>query len=370
VWRDAERFLILTPALDGRDGVSEVSRQIARALVDHAGPDVVETWAYRGREPRASVPAHAFRAAAGRRTRMLGWTLQRAPHAHSDLTVVVTHVHLAPLAGLLAVRGAQRVVFIHGIEAWRPLRRRETLAMTGNVRVIANSRRTATLCRAANPSLPAPVVCPLGIGPGAAAIRWSAEPGFALIVGRISSSERYKGHDALIDAWPLVLDAVPGARLVVAGDGDDRSRLQALVEERRLSAAIRFTGAISDGELRGLYQACAAYVMPSSGEGFGLAYLEAMRDAKPCVALRVAGEIVEDGATGLLLDSTDAPVLADAMIRLFRDPAMRHRLGAAGAQRVRTMFEERHFARRFTDAIGLRPAPHRAAAVRTASAGA
>jgi phosphatidyl-myo-inositol dimannoside synthase len=368
---ESRRFLVVTPALDGRDGISEVSRQVVRALIDRAGAGAVETWAYRGAEPRSDrVAPHRFRAAEGRRWRLIAWAVARASRSQADLTVVAMHTHLAPVVHPLAWRGAERVVFIHGIEAWRPLRRREAWAMRGEVRIVANSRRTATLFHAANPMLPAAAVCPLGIAAPPAAIRWSGEPGFALIVGRLSASERYKGHDALIDAWPLVLEAVPGARLVIAGEGDDRERLEQRVHRERLASAVLLLGSVPDAELRGLYQACGIYVMPSSGEGFGLAFLEAMRESKPCVALRASEEIVVDQTTGLLLDRADPRAIAEVLIRLFRDPALRHRLGQAGALRARTLFEERHFARRFADAVGLaaRPRPRPAAASMSASA--
>ncbi len=354
---DLQRFLVLTPALDGRDGISEVSRQVVGALLSAADANAVETWAYRGALPAAAGRDRigAFQTAHGDRRRMLGWALRRALQRQDDLTVVVMHVHLAPIARLLSLRGAKQVVFLHGIEAWRPLRRRERLALSGKMRMLANSTRTATLFKTANPTLPEPTVCLLGVGPGVPPVRWAGEPGFALIVGRLAAAESYKGHDVLIDAWPLVLAAVPGAKLVIAGDGDDRRRLRDRVDAANLASAITFVGRVSDAELRGLYAACSAFVMPSSGEGFGLVYLEAMREAKPCVALRAAEEIVVDGGTGVLLDSAEPAAVADALIRLFRDPALRHRLGAAGALRLRSMFEERHFARRFTEAIGLPP---------------
>lgn len=369
---DRHRFLILTPALDGRDGISEVSRQVVRAIVDRTGPGRVETWAYRGTAPSAldDVPVHAFRSADDQRSRLVAWSARYATRTLEDLTVIVMHLHLAPLAGILATRGARTAVFLHGIEAWEPLRLRDRLAVARASRIIANSRRTADRFRAANPSLGSVVVCPLGVRHATPVVRWPGEPGFALIVGRLAASERYKGHDALIDAWPIVLESMPGARLVVAGDGDDRPRLEAIIAARGLARGIRFVGRVSDGELRGLYQACGAFVMPSAGEGFGLVYLEAMRAGKPCVALRAAEEIIEDGRTGILLDSTEPRVLAGALIQLLKNPALRHRLGNAGAERVNAYFDERHFARRFTDAIGLAAPSRRANPAHTISAGA
>jgi phosphatidylinositol alpha-1,6-mannosyltransferase len=177
--------------------------------------------------------------------------------------------------------------------------------------------------------------------------------GYALIVGRLSAAERYKGHDALVDAWPTVRAAIPRARLVVVGDGDDRFRLEARVAESGLTGSIQFVGRVSDRRLRGLYRGCALFVMPSAGEGFGLVYLEAMREGKPCIALGAANQIIEDGVTGLLLDEARPDALANAIVRLLTDDELRARLGRAATAKFAGFFTEQHFARRFRQAMGL-----------------
>src|SRR5262249_54088385 len=116
---------------------------------------------------------------------------------------------------------------------------------------------------------------------------------FALIVGRMMAEERYKGHDLLIDIWPSVVAAVPGAGLVVVGDGDDRARLHARAAS--LGDRVSFTGHVSDGALARLYRDCAFFVMPSRDEGFGLVFLEAMQAGKACIgAMGAAAEVISD----------------------------------------------------------------------------
>jgi len=352
-------FLIMTPRLDGRDGISEVSRQVVRAVVTDAG--LVETWALDGGEPADYVDGGrpAFRSADGSRRRMVGWTLGRAARAGEARHVIVMHVHLAPLGATLAARGASLTVFLHGVEAWQRLRSRERFAIRAAGHVVANSSRTVERFRSANPDLGDVdvKVCLLGVVDAVPEVAPTASGGFALIVGRLAAGERYKGHDALIDAWPRVRALVPGARLIVAGDGDDRARLQARVASAGLGDAIQFLGEVPDVQLRGLYRACALFVMPSSGEGFGLAYLEAMREAKPCVALRSAAEIIDDGVTGRLLDDASPDVVGPAIAALLADEGLRGRLGRAAAARVAAHFTEAHFARRFRDALGLERSP-------------
>jgi phosphatidyl-myo-inositol dimannoside synthase len=350
-------FLVMTPRLDGRDGISEVSRQVVRAVVSDAGP--VETWALDGGE--AAAVAHGdrppFRSADGSRRRMVGWTLGRAARPSEPQHVIVMHVHLAPLGATLAARGASLTVFLHGVEAWRRLRPRERFAIRAAGHVVANSSHTVERFRSANPDLHDVdvKVCLLGVADAAPEPTPTAPGGFALIVGRLAASERYKGHDALIDAWPQVQALVPGARLIVAGDGDDRARLETRVALAGLGEAIQFLGQVPDAQLRGLYRACALFAMPSSGEGFGLAYLEAMREGKPCVALQSAAEIIDDGVTGQLLDDASPDVVGPAIAALLADEGLRGRMGRAAAVRVAAHFTEAHFARRFRDALGLAP---------------
>jgi phosphatidylinositol alpha-1,6-mannosyltransferase len=224
---------------------------------------------------------------------------------------------------------------------------------------VANSEHTARRFRQANPGFSGrPIaVCHLGVGAADAArspmisARDVAGP-FALIVGRLAGSERYKGHDVLIDLWPRIRDAVPDARLVVAGDGDDRARLEA--KAAALGPPVRFLGRVSDQALDALYRDCAFFVMPSRDEGFGLVFLEAMRAGKACIGgAGAAAEVIEDGVTGLVVDATDEGEIEKAVVRLFLEPETRARMGGAGAERVAREFTEAHFRRRFRAILGL-----------------
>jgi phosphatidyl-myo-inositol dimannoside synthase len=160
----------------------------------------------------------------------------------------------------------------------------------------------------------------------------------------MSSDERYKGHDPLLDLWSAVLSDFSEARLVIAGDGDDRGRLEAKARDLGLAHRVTFAGRVSDDELRRLYRDCAFFVMPSSGEGFGLVFLEAMRAAKACIGgLGAASEIIEDGVTGLVVDPADTTAVSSAIVRLFRDPGLATSMGQAGRHRVAEHFTADHF---------------------------
>ena len=174
----------------------------------------------------------------------------------------------------------------------------------------------------------------------------------ALIVGRMAADELYKGHDLLIDVWPRVLAAHPGAELYIVGDGTDRARLEAKAAATSLGRSITFTGRVEDDALARLYRECRFFVMPSRDEGFGLVFLEAMRAGKACIGGRgAAAEIIEHGETGIIVDPSNADEVRDAVTRLFDDDDASRRLGQAGESRYRTMFTGAHFRSRLLDAL-------------------
>jgi phosphatidylinositol alpha-1,6-mannosyltransferase len=331
--------------MDGADGIAAVSRLVARAL---APPDPVDVLALAG-------AARAHRR--GRRTRFLAAALRAAagpPPSH----VVCLHVDLGAAARLVARRRAPLAVYLHGIEAWRRLDRLARWGLAGADVLMANSEHTVRRFRAANPHVAGrPVfVCHPGVAPAPPDGGQCDGAPFALIVGRMAADERYKGHDLLIDLWPSVASEAPGARLVIAGDGDDRARLEARAAP--LGDAVRFVGRVSDEDLASLYRRCAFFAMPSRDEGFGVVYLEAMRAGKACVGGRgAAAEVIEDEVTGLVVDATARDAVRKAIVRLFLEPETRARMGCAGASRVRARFTEAHFRRRVRSALGLPDTP-------------
>jgi glycosyltransferase involved in cell wall biosynthesis len=175
-----------------------------------------------------------------------------------------------------------------------------------------------------------------------------AGEGFVLAVGRMSASERYKGQQELIEAWGLVTDRIPRARLVLVGDGDDRARLEALAAHRGAAGAVVFAGAASAATLSELYARAALFALPSRAEGFGLVFGEAMAAGLPCVALAegAPAEIVVDGETGRLAAAAEPEPLAAAIVELLADAALAQRLGRAGRARYARSWSADAFERR------------------------
>ena len=94
-----------------------------------------------------------------------------------------------------------------------------------------------------------------------------------LTVGRLASTEAYKGHDQVIAALPQIRRTHPEVRYVIAGRGDDEPRLRQCAVHHGQEDAVIFAGFVPDSELADHYRLCDAFVMPSTGEGFGIVYL-------------------------------------------------------------------------------------------------
>ena len=255
-------------------------------------------------------------------------------------------------------------VFLHGIEAWTELSAAEKRAVVAADLRIANSRYTATRVMAMHPDIGRVEACPLALPPApttAASSRGinTANSGSedtavvvgahaVLVVGRMSQSERYKGHDQLIDAWPAIVSRVPDAQLLMVGDGDDAPRLERKAAQSSGAAGIHFFGFVSGPTLQRLYAQAALFALPSGGEGFGLVYLEAMTHRLACVGSihDAASEIIVDGVTGRLVDQTDIARLADAVAALLLDAPRRRAMGEAGHTRALTEFTFDRFSTR------------------------
>jgi glycosyltransferase involved in cell wall biosynthesis len=339
--------LVVTPGITGADGVSAMSRLVARALAPARVLSLTDA-------PDADAgPGVGLIGAGASKLRFVARALSLARRGRSSAgsapdEVVCLHLRLAPVARRLARRGARLCIVLVGIEAWRPLRALEGRALEQADRILAISAHTLRRFRAANPGFAGlPIsVCHLGVGEAAPAAEASEDGPFALIVGRLAASERYKGHDLLIELWPRILQLCPGARLVVTGDGDDRPRLERAAAP--LGNAVRFTGRVAEAELAALYRDCAFFVMPSSDEGFGLVFLEAMRAGKACIgAPGSAAELIEDGVTGFVVDPDEPEQVLKAVVSLFQDSLLAARLGRAGSQRWAGEFTEEAFAARF-----------------------
>ena len=150
-----------------------------------------------------------------------------------------------------------------------------------------------------------------------------------LYVGRL---KRYKGVEIALRALALAWATRPDLVLEVAGQGDDRARLERLAGSLGIREGVRFLGFVSEEEKRRRLRRAWALVFPSPKEGWGIANVEAAACGTPALASDSPGlrESVRDGETGFLVPHGDTQALAQRMLALAADPGLMARLGRAG----------------------------------------
>jgi glycosyltransferase involved in cell wall biosynthesis len=162
--------------------------------------------------------------------------------------------------------------------------------------------------------------------PGAGQERWIA------LVGNMHSD--VKGHPWLIAAAAVIAREFPQTRFLLVGDGEQRKDFERQVAELGLAEHFSFLGCRDD--VPRILSSCDIGVLPSKAEGLPNAVLEYLAAGLPTVASRVGGnaEIVQDGETGLLVPPQDASALAEAVLRLMRNPDFAGNLGKNGREYV------------------------------------
>ena len=157
-------------------------------------------------------------------------------------------------------------------------------------------------------------------------------PADCLLVGSIGELRTLKRHDDFIRVAAIVASRFPQSHFVLAGIGEVRKQLEALVNELGLNKRFHFLGWLDDAEK--LLCAMDVFVSASETESFGLAIVEAMAAGTPVVATATEGarEVIEDQSTGLLVPIGDVERIAGSVINLLSDPERRRTIAAQSAK--------------------------------------
>jgi phosphatidylinositol alpha-1,6-mannosyltransferase len=255
--------------------------------------------------------------------------------------VLSAHINVSPAA--LAIRRLLRtpyVQYLHGREVViRPRLTKASLQGAAGIVAVSSYTEQLAMSHGARPERIRRI--PPGVDLPTRSAGERAETPTVVTIARLE--QRYKGHDVLLRALPLVRSRIPDARLVVIGDGPMQPIYESLVRSVALDGSVEFTGALDDADRDCLLQQAHVFAMPSrlpldgGGEGFGIVYLEAAVHGLPAVAGAVAGAVdaVVHGETGLLVDPSDHVAVADALVTLLASPETAQRLGRAAAERAK-----------------------------------
>jgi glycosyltransferase involved in cell wall biosynthesis len=311
---------LLVPELFASEGGIQVySRNLIRALQAQRPELRLRVFIRNDRPhqlPPGGWPGISFHAASGSTLRMAWALLAATGRRRSDL-LLSTHPNFAPLQLLHHwLTGIPSWASAHGIDVWDLPPGPTAWSLARLQALLPVSRFTAERLRQKlGRRCPPLLLLPNSFdatrftpGPRPAALlqRHGLQPDQPLILtlSRLSRFDHYKNIDALIKALPALLPRWPGLRLMVAGEGNDRQRLQQLAQGLGLGDRVLFPGLLPSHELVDYYRLATLFALPSEKEGFGIVFLEAMGCGLPTLAGNRDGSCdpLADGDYGLLVD--------------------------------------------------------------------
>jgi glycosyltransferase involved in cell wall biosynthesis len=160
-----------------------------------------------------------------------------------------------------------------------------------------------------------------------------------------------KGHALLLRGFARVLTDVPNCSLEIIGDGPEREKLADLTAQLGIANRVHFSGRQGRDYVADAMRQCAVFVLPSTYEGLGCVYLEAMACAKPAIGCRGQGieEVIEQGKSGMLVTPDNEHELTDAMLTLLRDEDLRQRIGTNARAAILGRFTLSHQAQQLAE---------------------
>jgi phosphatidyl-myo-inositol dimannoside synthase len=324
--------MALTDAFGGFGGISRFNRDFLAALDASSMVTRVRVFPRIISEKIEDVIPEAIvyhRKAARGKIAFVKEMLTQDWHGDAIDIVVCGHVNLLPAAWLLSrLQRARLALIIHGVEAWRPHDQAIVRRLARRIDVfVAVSHYTARRFMAwSQVTQEQGFVLPNCVD----LERFRPEPkdreladrhGLAtnkviMTLGRLASGERYKGIDEVFDVLPKLAARLPEIRYLIVGDGDDRGRLEERARTLGIANRVVFAGRIGEAEKNRYYSLADAFVMPSSGEGFGIALIEAAACGVPTIGSAADGsrEALLDGSIGKIVSPNDPEALIAAIV--------------------------------------------------------
>jgi phosphatidylinositol alpha-1,6-mannosyltransferase len=321
---------LVTDAFGGPGGIAEYNRHLLMALADCSRvQDIIVL-------PRNAKPFDASRLTpgikqlapvSGKITYSAAAICRAIKHRPVDV-IFCGHLFMAPLAEAIAkVCHAKLWIQLHGTDAWpeaNALQRRSFERADFVTSVSRYTRRRVLQWASIDPAkvkvlpntyddrfLPRPKPTHLMERYGLAGKK------VLMTVSRLASNEKYKGQDRVIAVLQRLMKRHPDLVYLIIGEGDDKPRLEALAIEQGVDDCVRFLPGVSASELVETMNLADVFVMPSTGEGFGIVFLEAMASGVPVIGGNQDGSVdpLADGVLGTAIDPYSADELVAAIFQ-------------------------------------------------------
>ncbi|SFV32734.1 Glycosyltransferase involved in cell wall bisynthesis [Hyphomicrobium facile] len=322
---------LVTDAFGGNGGIARYNQDLMSAFATSARVREICVLPRQGSLGHQALPQKVLQARAS--AARLAFSTQAIARAALDGPfdiVFCGHIYMSPIAAAIS-KFLKKPMWLqlHGIDAWQPRGGRLARTATESAALVtAVSRFTRSrFLRWADIAPERVRVLPNTFEPSFTA---GPKPEYLLdrlnihgrrvilTVSRLTASEQYKGHDRIIAALPAIKERIADVVYVIAGDGDDRERLKKMAKAAGVEDITLFAGHVPERELPGYLRLADVFAMPSTGEGFGIVYLEAAACGLPVIAGDRDGSVdaLADGAIGTLIDPEDAPQLVDAVCNM------------------------------------------------------
>lgn len=328
---------LLTDGYGGRGGISKFNRDFLHSICSFSGSREVVAVPRLMRDPPGSMPeklVYRTDAIDGKLSYLRKLVGIVGTGGRFDL-IMCCHINLLPAAWLASLwHRAPLLLVIHGIDAWQPphgaLARLLVSRVDGFI-AVSDLTRQRFLGWSGLP-VNRGFILPNSVDLGAyrmaprnseLVVKYGLQDKRLLMtVGRLVSSERYKGFDEVIEALPALLRIHSDLAYLIVGEGNDRARLESKARQYGVADRVIFAGYISDAEKCDHYNLAEAFVMPSRGEGFGIVLLEAMACGVPVVGSTLDGsrEALRDGKLGVLVDPSNTQSVVDGILDALRKP--------------------------------------------------
>jgi glycosyltransferase involved in cell wall biosynthesis len=319
---------LVTDAYGGRGGIAKFNRDLLSALCSHRACEKVVALPRVIVEDQGVLPKRLsyLSDSAGGKARYVA-RLARVATREKFAGIVCGHLNLLPLAALVArYQRAPLLQIVHGVEAWPRGSGIRRIAVRRVDFVVSVSEFTqqrflawSGLPESRGQVVPNCIDATLyGVGPKRPDLveRYGIEGRTVLLtLGRLSAAERYKGIDEVLEVIPTLVASIPSLSYLIAGEGDDRPRLEAKALSLGIADRVVFTGYVSEHEKADHYRLADAFVMPGRGEGFGIVYLEALACGVPVVASAAdaSHEVVAGEAAGFIAHPDRPAQIAEAI---------------------------------------------------------
>ena len=250
--------------------------------------------------------------------------------------IVLGHINLAIVGILIKLFYPRKKVILitHGIEVWQPLKgiQKSFLHKADKVFAVSNftKEKLHTVQKLDNNKI---CIFPNTIDPffnipvnfdkpEYLKNRYGVvEDHFVLFtLTRLSSVEKYKGYDVVINCLPDLVKKIPNIKYIIAGkyDDEEKLRLEKMINDLGLINVVQLTGFLKEDEICDHYQLGDIFVMPSQGEGFGIVFIEAAVCGSKIIAGNKDGSVdaLKNGELGLLVDPVSTKEISNAVLKL------------------------------------------------------